>query len=880
MRYLILLRGIPGSGKSTFISDKYKDFVISPDQLRILTTGIKYNKEGKAYIPQDKNSMVWQLTYSLMQERMNEGSLIIIDATHTTKASMDTYKKYAKMYRYKTIVIDFSDLSLEEIKKRNRQRQIYKQVPDEVIERMYEQIKSSSIPKFVDKVYNISKNNNITMENIIQDLEKDIYFTKNIENKNIVFIGDIHGMYKEFQELLNNIGNIEDKFLVFLGDYFDRFPNEEELLKLFDQLYELQKQKNTYFIRGNHELYEIYLEKYIENKEKLLKLVNEQNTLEKNYEKYIELNKKLNVNLENITEEYKQINKEKKELFDKKKDFDENIYKAKMQEIRNKEKLLKFFAGYETKKNKIEKEIQEIKKLINKIKTKLGRQKLETIKVLEKYGKLKKLLEFEKNLKTIFLYQNKNKNIFANHGGIPLKPSVLINDKEYIKGIGEYGEEEEIAKNFEKNAPNHMQFFGHRDIFFKGPKLSDNTYNLNGSAELGYDLRAIEYDTNKNKIINIHQIFTKRSTKHTINKSYENGNILKIATEHPYIKVKKLEDNIYSLNFTSEAFLKRKIDNVIKDSRGLFLKINDNKEKIIARGWKKFYNINEEGIEESKLENIKKWQFPLIMERKYNGFLGIFSAYKDEKGNIIPFIASKSTNKGIYAEYVKELLTPNITDELLEFLYKENITLLFEVIHPKDPHIEDNKEQKLLFLIGGVKNQLDFKAYNYKKLQKLYNMFFKNSNNIKYKKRLKIIETPKELDEIIKKDKEFPLLTNDGIEGYVIYNEKSINTNNPKMVKLKTRWYLFWKEMRNLCKRISKYENLNKNAIEAQKQKLKERFLNDKEAYEKAIMFLDYLIKNNIDKKHLKNPNIPNLRKNFLEYINLKNEFEQNLGIK
>lgn len=306
----------------------------------------------------------------------------------------------------------------------------------------------------------------------------------------------------------------------------------------------------------------------------------------------------------------------------------------------------------------------------------------------------------------------------------------------------------------------------------------------------------------------------------------------------------------------------------------MFIYNDGKKEKIIARGWKKFYNIDEEDVEESKLENIKKWQFPLIIERKYNGFLGIFSAYKDEKGDIRPFIASKSTDKGKYAGYVKEILEPNITKELLKFIEKENITLLFEVIHPNDPHIEDNKNKKEIILIGAIKNDINFKAYNYKKLKKIYNMFFKNSKNIKYKEISKIINTPKELDYFLEKDKNFPLLSNEGIEGYVIYNEKSIYTKEPKMTKLKTRWYSFWKEMRSLSRRLSKYNKLNKKIIAGQKQKLKERFKNDNDAYEKAVLFLNYIKDNIKNKSLLKNPNIPMLRKNFLEYIKLQKQLK------
>lgn len=57
-------------------------------------------------------------------------------------------------------------------------------------------------------------------------------------------------------------------------------------------------------------------------------------------------------------------------------------------------------------------------------------------------------------------------------------------------------------------------------------------------------------------------------------------------------------------------------------ARGLFLDGNGN---VVARGFEKFFNLGEN--EQTTRENIdKRLKFPVRVERKENGFLGLVSA--------------------------------------------------------------------------------------------------------------------------------------------------------------------------------------------------------------------------------------------------------------
>jgi predicted phosphodiesterase len=60
-------------------------------------------------------------------------------------------------------------------------------------------------------------------------------------------IGDIHGCYDEFQELLNKAGLTEGDSIVSVGDCVDRGPETPAALRFF------QEHPNALLIMGNHE---------------------------------------------------------------------------------------------------------------------------------------------------------------------------------------------------------------------------------------------------------------------------------------------------------------------------------------------------------------------------------------------------------------------------------------------------------------------------------------------------------------------------------------------------------------------------------------------------------------------------------------------------
>lgn len=143
----------------------------------------------------------------------------------------------AKTYRYRMYCVDMTGVPMEECKRRNKLRPIYKQVPDEVIEKMYARFETQSIPAGVT---------------VIQpdELDKIWYKPSDFSHyKRIHHIGDIHGCYTVLKEYLKD-GFKDDELYIFCGDYIDRGIENVEVINF---LYENMNRPNVILLEGNHE---------------------------------------------------------------------------------------------------------------------------------------------------------------------------------------------------------------------------------------------------------------------------------------------------------------------------------------------------------------------------------------------------------------------------------------------------------------------------------------------------------------------------------------------------------------------------------------------------------------------------------------------------
>ena len=684
MRSLVILRGSPGSGKSTWIQKmKLENYTLCADTIRLLVESPIIVPDKKCRVISQKNdNYVWQLLFELLEKRMSRGEFVVIDATHSRSSDFSRYNKLCERYRYRKYYVDFSDVPIEECKRRNLLREEYKRVPDSVIDKMYSRLKTQ--PKTSGWV-EIDKNN------FWNEIGIKLFDFNNYEKINV--FGDIHGCFNPLKEYFDKYPYNENEMYIFCGDYLDRgLQNKETLLFLMD----LSLKKNTLFLEGNHE----------------------------RWLNYYSLDE-----LENV----------KSKIF--------------------------------------------IKRTIPQI--------IDVDK--------KSIREFYRKIGQLAYFEYDKKRYLITHGGISYVPEELqlVATEQFIHGVGDYNVQiDEVFNGNEKNT-DVIQIHGHRNIFeVDGTECS---YNLEGKVEFGGNLKVLQLSKgNKPLMIKIKNDYY--GSQEEINEFSEcrakiNIPMLEQLKNSNDIKEKKLKNNISSFNFTRNAFYSKKWNECTCKARGLF--VDTEKDKVVARGYEKFFNVNER--KETELEHLMvKFKDKIICYKKENGFLGILSYVNNEL-----FFASKSTNEGEFAQYFKNIYDKSSINklELENYLKNNDVSLTFEVIDVEnDPHIIEYNESKLV-LLDIIHNDYGFKREPYEKVQelsKLINCECKSNyvefNNVRDFHKWYLENTNE--DDMSKED----------IEGVVI-------ECSGIMTKLKFPYYNFWKYMRRIKEQVLHKSNVKLSGL-------------------------------------------------------------------
>ena len=672
MRVLLLLRGSAGCGKSTWIEQNgLKPYALSADDIRLLCQSPVLQPDGTVGISQSNDKTVWKTLFNLLEIRMQKGEFTVIDATNSKTSEMNRYKQMCETYRYRMYCVDFTDIPIDEVKRRNASREELKRVPDEAIDKMYSRFKTQKIPSGI-KVIKPDELDSIWMK--LFDLS---------EYKKIHHIGDIHGCNTALKKYIDDNGGIkDDEFYIFCGDYVDRGIENADVIKY---LISIKDKKNVLMLEGNHERWLWLWANGCAGKSKEFELVT------------------------------------KPQLEDAKID----------------------------------------KKDVRQLYRKFGQC------AYYKYGE------------NIYL---------VTHAGLSVLPDNLtfVATDQMIHGVGNYNDFEKIAETFiEKMPSNYYQIHGHRNTKQVPIRVNDRVFNLEGRVEFGGDLRCVQLDKDGMHEVEIHnEVFITpemRKEQSVTNSSV--ADVIISLRANRYIQEKKF-GNISSFNFTSKAFYDKIWDEQTTKARGLYL--DTFKGKVVARAYDKFFNINERP--ETKFDMLQhKLQFPVTAYVKENGYLGIVS-YDEYNDDL--FIASKSTIDSQFAQWLKEAIYNQITEEnrekMKQYAKDNNVSFVFENVDMKnDPHIIEYPKSKL-YLLDIVYNQMDFAKYDYETMCDI-------AHQLELTPKEKAFEIANWQDfydwyyDILEEDYEY---NGRKIEGFVI--EDSVGY----MTKLKLAYYNFWKFMR------------------------------------------------------------------------------------
>ena len=676
MRSLIILRGAPGAGKSTWVkNNNLTPYTLCPDDLRVMCASRELRADGSFGIARDQNveRETWKIVMDLLEYRMSRGEFTVIDATASKTKDIKKYKDMADQYRYRMYCVDFTDVPLDVCKRQNRMREEDKIVDDEVIENIYTRFATQPVPSGVE---------------VIKPNELDKVMEKPIDLSNyrkLVFIGDIHGCYDTLMQYFKN-GLEDDVEYIFLGDYIDRGNQNAEVMHW---LYSIKDKPNVCLLEGNHER---WLQDYGMGVE------------------------------------------------------------AKSSEFEEHTKGQLILGGFDKKKAR----------------------------------------EFYRKCRQMFHILYNGVEILASHGGIPCMKTNLIYVPTiaFVHGVGRYSEYQDIANTWMiETKPNQYQLHGHRNTEKDPVQLADRVFDLEGEVEFGGKLRIVEL-TNKLEW-NVVEIQSCQPVLEDVQMEKAPVETVEEAVarlrDNQFVREKKLGDGISSFNFTPEAFYSANWTRQTILARGLFIDTDNN--KIMARSYEKFFRVNE--VRETEMIALKnKLKFPVYAYVKENGFLGIVS-YDYKKDDL--FVATKSTNKGDYADYFNTMLDP-LKSKVLTALKQyyslgTPVSFVFECIDQEnDPHIIKYGGNELV-LLDVIKNDLTYESMPYDEVQACGLAIGCRVKELAY--------TIKDWDEF----KNLVALADDEeyqykgryIEGYVFVDQTGF------MTKLKTGYYNFWKHMRGVA---------------------------------------------------------------------------------
>lgn len=215
MKNLILMIGSQGSGKTTYCKRKLKDY-----------TRISQDDMGK------------QKHIEIFHEAIKRGNDVVIDRINHRREQRLRYVDYARNYDYK---IKFIWLDCDKITclKRLEEREEH---PTIALDADHLKI----LNHYFDKFETPSSAEYDELERIEKRVYADVYDIRRFIKDKFIIVGDIHGCYDEFMELLDKCNYQYGDTVISIGDLMDRGSESRKVLTWFYN-------NDGFAVEGNHD---------------------------------------------------------------------------------------------------------------------------------------------------------------------------------------------------------------------------------------------------------------------------------------------------------------------------------------------------------------------------------------------------------------------------------------------------------------------------------------------------------------------------------------------------------------------------------------------------------------------------------------------------
>lgn len=140
------------------------------------------------------------------------------------------------------------------------------------------------------------------------------------------------------------------------------------------------------------------------------------------------------------------------------------------------------------------------------------------------------------------------------------------------------------------------------------------------------------------------------------------------------VSIRQQSNGLMVLKYKNKVFYKNLWTPEIQECRGTVVEIVDESRlRVIQRPFTKIFNLHERG---TKIHR----DVPVTATRKINGFMAALTWYDGA-----PLVSTTGSCDSPFAEMAREMLSETGAYQMAE--RHPGITWIFEIVHPKDPHI-------------------------------------------------------------------------------------------------------------------------------------------------------------------------------------------------